>query len=250
MSSSSSYPRKRKRSSFSADAQALALVRPVFKPQYKRRRFTPGKSRTGGYYGRFSKAGGELKFFDVSLNSSGSVATSGEVANSINTIAQGTGEKERIGRKCTIRRIHWKCYLSLASQESGSSALSGDMVRCIFYMDKQCNGAAASVTDVLETATWNSFRNLSNSGRFNILYDKTHTINYGGITSEGSGVVTQPYTIKPEITFNKEVNIPLEFSSTTGAISEVRSNNIGVIFISSNDQGIIQSKFRLRFSDN
>ena len=115
-------------------------------------------------------------------------------------------------------------------------------------MDKQCNGATAAVTDVLETAHWQSFRNLSNSGRFNIFLDKVVTLNYAGLASDGAGVVSQARVTR-ELDFYKTCTVPLEFDSTTGAITEIRSMNIGVLLIGSGQNVQFDSKFRLRFSD-
>ena len=139
--------------------------------------------------------------------------------------------------------------MELPIRDAVATPQSSDTVRMIMYLDKQANGAAAAVTDILESADWQSFNNLSNSGRFITLMDKSVILNYQNLASDGGGVVSSTNTAR-EGAFYKMCNIPLEFSATTGAMGEIRSNNIGVLLISANGQAKFESKIRLRFSDN
>lgn len=210
----------------------------------------PGITRQVGFYNRFNgKDGpGELKFFDVDLTDT-VVATGGVVTDSINKIAQGTTENTRIGRKCTIKQISCRFDVDIPKIDAQASAGGGEILRVIFFLDKQCNGATAAVLDILETADVHSFRNLSNSGRFQVLHDKVYMLNYTTLASDGAGVVSSAKVTRQH-TWYKKCNIPLEFSGTAGAITEIRSNNIGVLLVAENGNGGFESKFRLRFSDN
>lgn len=209
-----------------------------------------GYERTGGYYGRYNKKDSEeLKFHDVTF-SDAVIATAGAILNtgSINLIAQGTSESERIGRKCTLRAIGLRWDVSMPEQDAVATPETGDVIRMIIYEDKQANGATAAVTDILETADYQSFNNLSNSSRFRTLMDRTWAINYIALASDGAGVVSSPSHILAD-TFFKKCDIPLEFSATTGALTEIRSNNIGILVISRAGIGGIGGHIRLRFSD-
>ncbi len=239
---------KRKRSPYSRRATSLLVARPYKRPLVRRNAVVPGKTRIGGYYGRFPPMGGELKFFDLTVDDA-VIANTGTITDSINKIVQGVEEVQRIGRKCTIRSINWRYRLQLPEQDAGATPPQGDTVRVILYLDKQANGATVgAVTDILETANWQSFRNLANVGRFVILCDKLHVLNYETLASDGAGLVSAIQVVK-DFTFFKKVNVPIEFSSTTGAITEIRSNNLGVLLISSNGLPGFFSQFRLRFSD-
>ena len=129
-----------------------------------------------------------------------------------------------------------------------TQAPDNDTARIILFWDKQCNGATAGVTDILESAQYNSFNNLANKGRFKILMDKRYTLNYmTGIGTAGD----QDYSaVFKHGSYYKKCNIPVEYDSTTGAITEIKSNNIGVLLIPSNGTSGFNSKFRFRFSDN
>ncbi len=229
---------------YSSRAGLLAIARPY----KKRRTVVPGVTRIGGYYGRYSGRGGELKFHDVTVDKV-AVAASGEFATSLNLIAQGITESTRIGRKCTIKSIHWNYQMVLPARDALSTPGNGDTLRAIVYLDKQCNGTAATATSILETATWQSFRNLANSGRYEILYDKQTNLNYLTLGSDGAAVISSCIVVR-SYKFNKKCNIPIEFDNTTGALTEIRSNNIGLLVISSTGTCNLNSEFRLRFSDN
>lgn len=223
--------------------------------RYKRRtgfatgqKFGPGFQRTVGYYGRYAPVGppGELKFFDVTLDDA-VVASGGTITDSINKIAQGVTEVTRVGRKCTIKSIGWRYLISLPEVAAAANPPGSDTVRVIMYLDKQCNGATATVTGILEGAQFQEFNNLANKGRFRTLVDEMVDINY----LSGIGITaTQDYAqVRISGSFFKKCNIPIEFDAATGAITEIRSNNLGVLLISSAGLAGFGSRIRLRFSD-
>ncbi len=189
--------------------------------------------------------GKELKFRDSDLDDA-TIAVAGTVTPSIVLIAQGVTESQRVGRKCTVANIGWKYNISLPLQQDAADIGNGDVVRVIMYLDKQANGATAAVTDILETADYQSFNNLSNVGRFTKLLDATHEINSLVAGTDGANTITTP-EINNSYTFYKKCNIPLEFNSTAGVITEIRSNNIGVLLLSKNGNAGFDSKIRIRF---
>lgn len=186
--------------------------------------------------------GAESKFFDVDANDAVIASNGTIVHDSLNHIANGTGESNRIGKKCTVTSIHWRYRLHLPSTATLGNAT--EQVRTVIYLDKQCNGATAAVTDIFEADDILSFRNLANSGRFQILADKTFEMNSGG--AEGFGAIgTLPVILSGQ--WHKKCNIPLEFNSTTGAIGEIRSNNLGLLVFGVQGVASLTSKVRLRF---
>ncbi len=223
-----------------------------FARTYRRRKKAgtlPGYTRKVGYYGRYNKGPGESKFHDIVVVD-GVVSGNGDIQNtgSVNLIAQGTTESERIGRKCTINSIGFRYVVSLPRLLASATPTESDIVRVIVYVDKQCNGLAAAVTDILESTIFFSYRNLSNSSRFTILCDKNHTINYPTFTSTQNADTFDAQGVSRYYSFFKKVNIPIEYNSTTGAITEIRTNNIGVLLISANGVAGFTGTIRLRFT--
>ncbi len=208
----------------------------------------PGVTRQVGYYGRYDQQqmARELKFHDIDVNQTAADLSGGVILNtsSINLIAQGTSESERIGRKCTVRNINWRGTLTLIGASTiGTNAI----VRLILVLDKQCNGAAPTVLGVLESANYQSFNNLSNKGRFQTLSDQQYVLNPQA--SAGNGTANDSAPVNLQFACYKKVGIDLEFDSTTGAITEIRSNNLFILAISaaSTANFTLDSKVRLRF---
>ncbi len=212
-----------------------------------------GFTRNVGYYGRFNnpmRPANELKFHDIDVDDA-VVATGGTIQNagSINLIGQNITESTRIGRKCTIKSIGWRFTVSLPEVDAASAPPNPDTVRVLLYQDSQANGVTAAVTDILESAHYQSFNNLANKSRFSTLMDKTVALNF--TTGLGIGADSDYTSVRKEFSFFKKCVIPLEFSGVAdpAAMTEVRSNNLGVLLISQAGVAKFDSKFRLRFSD-
>lgn len=242
----SSYPKRRRygTAGFGRRRPSNAMI------PYRNRGFT----RVSGNYGRYSSLmPGEMKFHDIDVDD-GSILTGGTILNSgtINIIAQGNTESTRIGRKSVIKAINWRWQIRLSIQDAGATPREPETVRLILYLDKQCNGATATILDILDTANYQSFNQLANKNRFRILMDKMIDINPKNLASDGAGLVSSSAQ-KISGSYYKKCNIPIEFdnSATTGVITSMRSNNLGVLSIA--DVGSItqlDSKFRLRFTDS
>ncbi len=227
--------------------------RTTFQKAAGRGRFA-GYYRKTGYYGRYNnpKGGNELKFHDIDVDQAVADLSAGVIVNagSINLIGQNITESTRIGRKCVVRSIGWRGSLLLASLQ-GTTVQATYELRTIMYLDKQANGVTAAVGDILQSANYHSFNNLANKSRFVTLMDKNYTVApqvaAGNGTADDTGAHSRPFS------FFKKVNIPLEFSGTAdpSVMTELRSNNIGILFISLTGSSIlsIDSKVRLRFSD-
>ncbi len=219
--------------------------------RFKRRRVLSGFNQNVAY-GRYAARGAELKFFDTqkaqtNVNSTGTV-----LDDSVNHIAQGVTENDRLGRKCTIKGVHFKGVYNNNLATALADTKQG--VRIIIVVDKQTNGTAVTVADYLEDITefngYNSFRNLSNSGRFNVLMDKRFNIVIPAVAQTAAGTFST-YVTNYKWEFNKRINIPIEFSGTTGAIGEIRSNNIAIFAIAHDTTNLPQVGYtcRVRFSD-
>lgn len=211
------------------------------------RKYIAGKSRTSGYYGRYNKACGELKFHDIDVNDT-LISAAGTILNngSINLIPQGTTEVTRIGRKAVLRSIGWHWWMGMAADATVGVS---DTVRVIMYQDKQCNGVTIGATTLMENDSFQSFRNLANNSRFIVHYDKTFDVPIMAAAGNGTNQ-EQPGSVLSG-SFYKDVNIPIEFNGVAGALTEIRSNNLGVLLFSRVGAKVgFVSKVRLRFSDS
>lgn len=218
-----------------------------------------GISRKVGYYGRYPGAGTmaptELKFHDIDWDEAAADQSAGKISNttSLVLIGQGITESTRIGRKAVIKSIGWRGRLTL-SAFAGSTVQLPNVVRMMLVHDTQCNGAAPAVTGsggVLVQANYQAFNELVNKGRYRVLMDKTYSIN--ARAAAGDGAVNDSGSTMQTFSFYKKCDIPIEYSGTAdpAAITEVRTNNIfGIMITSASTANIaLDSKFRFRFLD-
>lgn len=196
-------------------------------PMYK----TPYSRPPGGR--SFLRPGAPLekKFIDVSSNL-GAVSPAGTIDPAVGTflaIAQGTTENDRIGNKINITNIN--VHFTVSMDDQGTGAMVNLNMRYILYIDKQCNGAAATPGLILAAIAGGvniaSFREMDNLERFIILKDKWIHFNVNSAnalhTLQGS---SRWYSC------GKKVNIPVSYSGVTGVIAELRSYNICSLLIS------------------
>lgn len=201
------------------------------------------KARTSSYVVpvRRKMLNDELKFFDTALSFTydltGEVPATGQLA----LIPQGDGESARDGRKAIIKSVQIRGLLQFDPAAAGDGS---DVAYMYLVLDTQCNGAAAAITDVFtSSAMATNHVNLNNSQRFRIL--KKWVIEFNA----QAGVTTAYNTVVKTIEWYKKCNIPMDWSSTTGAISEIRSNNLFLCAGSGilDDQITFAGSCRLRF---
>ncbi len=204
----------------------------------------PGYTRRVGNYGRYTGASAERKYFDTQ-NNDAVVASTGAIVDSVNIIPQGTTENERIGRKCTIRSLHIRYTWTLNT--TSTPAESSDIGRLIIYIDRQCNGAAAAITDVVASAAWNQFLNLEQSHRFHILKDETCDLNSMSGAYDGTNDQFGEHTVEKQAHF--KLNLPLMFDASAPAITDLTSNNIGMLLFTKSGFAQFDSRVRVRFTD-
>lgn len=203
----------------------------------------PGYTRSGGFYGRYSGPNAELKFFDTAI--SFNIDQTGEVpaTGQLNLIPQGVTESTRVGRKCTVKSIMGRLDIAYSP---AAAAIAATSAAIYLVLDKQANGAAASASDVFtSTALTQALHNLANSQRFVVLKKWVFALN------STAGATTAYNSFVKHIEFYKKCNIPLEFSSTTGAITELRSNNLFLLAGAYNTDDLVgvSGNIRVRFSD-
>lgn len=204
-----------------------------------------GMLRTGGFYGRFAPSGNENKFFDTALSfnfdATGEVPATGQ----LNLIPQGVTESTRVGRLCVLKSIQIRGNTAFVP---GAAATASGVTYLYLVLDTQCNGAAAAIGDVLTSDNMvSALVNLNNSMRFRIL--KRFVLQHVAC----AGVTTAYNNVNQTIDYFKKLDIPLDFSSTTGALTELRSNNLFLLAGSSasiDDAVAFLGTCRVRFADN
>ncbi len=207
-----------------------------------------GFVRYGGNYGRYGGNRQELKVHGVSVDDA-VVASAMAVSGSLLTIPEGNGEEQRVGRKINIKKISWRYTISLPTTATAND--SSDIVRVMLVLDKQANGANATAGDVLATTDYQSFNQLANSMRFQVLMDKTYSIISGSGSGRGTTDTLSYGGAVLCAQWHKKCNIRIEYdtTATTGVITSIKSNNIFVILGSLRGAAGFESNMRFRFQD-
>lgn len=152
-------------------------------------------------------------------------------------IAQGTSALTRIGRKIMLKSLLLTGHITM--QPTPGTSLN-DIVYLYIILDRQANGAYPAIADIWsEVVPAACLRNLDTAKRFKILKTMMWTLN----ASDASTPVIQDFEI-----FLK-MNKWIDFSSDTGAITEIKSNNILCVWGSDFGVSTIAGSSRVRFTD-
>jgi len=181
---------------------------------------------------------GELKFKDVSLLSSLTVAVDTFSAPVLlNGLVPGSTATTRIGRKVILKSLLFRYRINTIATTVG-----GSPVRFLIVYDKQANATAPTILDVLEADDFTSPNNLSNRDRFVTLCDHmTKPISATG--DQGiADIVYKPLNL--ETMFNDGV---------AGTIGDITTGSVYLFFAQcsglTTGAPVIEYKTRVRFSD-
>lgn len=223
--------------------KAASAKRKKNKEPKKKRTYKKGYDRVVGNYGRYNGPGHEKKWKDQIIDQQPLVES--YFIHDITIIPQGTGPSQRIGRRITITDIHLK--MSAIMLETTVVANTSDIIKCIFVQDKQTNGIRMTGVDLVEVNNIWGFRKLTNSKRFKVLWEWTMPISTQGF---GGGIGATTSSQKSEwTTANLKSNIIIEYDGPTGAVGEIKSNNVYFATISESGLVAITGTVRIRYTD-
>lgn len=203
-------------------------------------RRSPASSGGGGGQWRRQARIGELKAIDVDV--AAGTSTSGGVTL-VNGVATGTDFTDRIGRAILMKSIYMRYFIS-----GSTGGCLGNAIRVWLVYDKQPNGAAPAFTDIFKVASINTLNNLNNRDRFQILWDKSFTLEGNTITA---GAVTagsiNAYCGKKFMS----CNLASQFSGTGATIASIATGAIYFCHITNDGSCYdFSGSTRIRFTDS
>ncbi len=236
----------RKRKQFRRKPGPKSMVR-------RPRRFRRQNVRTGGFMGI------EKKFADNETNNdafSSTWATMEDATNSqISGVAQGNGESQRIGRKITILSIHIRMRVHVAASESVAAPLPDLFGRVVIVLDKQTNAAQLTATDVMDAGQTDdvlAYRNLQQTERFQVLWDKKWFLPAKQSNEGAVNLFAQGAQSTPMMFFNKTFpngGIRVTYNGTaTGVVAAVTDNSIHCIGIANLASALLNMQIRIRYT--
>ncbi len=195
-----------------------------------RRKYQPVSTRLRAYTRNYLASDVELKTHDTDCDVA-TVANTG-VGFDLCAIAQGTTDVARLGRKITVKGVYIAATLSGITQ---TSTLANYCGRISLVLDTQANGATVTTPNIFNNTigVWADIAgkpslnpvNLRQKARFKLLWTKDVVFYVTGGAGEGAADSTfhyPGYCIKKFV----KLDLPVVYDSTTGAITEIRSNNL------------------------
>lgn len=237
--------------------RAKYVPRPVYGPAIDRGMYPMayGMSRrrnirTAGFLGI------EKKFFDTVYAGTTIVQT---VAGSESETAtyglicpqQGSGETGRDGRKIIVKSVEVNGRVSFANASDADDVRACIRVKVYLVHDSQTNGAQMAAEDCFEAvASPNadfSFPNLEHEGRFKILASRSFILGDKAVSADGANTASLSGDVK-SFSIKKNVNIPMTFDASTGAVTDITDNSIHVVaFCSTVNSALLAYASRCRF---
>lgn len=160
----------------------------------------------------------------VDLASAGRVMDTTGAIVLVATIAQGTTVNQRIGKKAQYKsfQIRGECFANGAATITTGS--------WILVYDRRPTGALPAITDILDTATDNSFNNDTNSGRFKIIRRQNYAFS-GNATGPTESTI---HDVDIYVKFKKQITFK---AAGTGAIADIEMGSVYLITVGSTAAG-------------
>jgi len=173
----------------------------------------------------------DIKNIDTLVPNPTQIPNTGYFLSPLADIAQGDKSVgNRLGSSVDIKTV--SIHLQLDADDN-VAAKPCQPVRCCLVLDKQANGKVPITdwtTDTLFEVTVGSaatdrFRNLSETGRFSILWDRHIMLN----KDPGSG--KQCARVHKSVNFKKPLRVEYEKGTTSGAASTIKDNNLWLLVL-------------------
>jgi len=204
------------------------------------------KRTVGNKYRQATAGMPERKYCDVSLNTNPSPSGAAQL---LLTVAQGSDNTDRIGRKITMSAIQydvaWAAPVDNLADEAGWANNFAVAKMAVVY-DKQPNGALATWSDVFNSTsnviTPYCFKNYNNIDRFDILAIEEYCICQAGPNAE-----------------RKDRYIPCKletrYDGTGATIADINSGALIVCYADNQtaagtSNGVLQGRFRILYTDD
>lgn len=189
----------------------------------------------------------EIKFADVYQNGV-SIGTT-PVLTALNLVASGTDDNNRIGDS-----VHATSIQGRYDFISASAALAPTIIRMIVFWDRQPNGFAPTVSNVLDLSTISSSLyapyHRSYQKRIKIIYDKVIVINpnIGGTTS-GTTDALVPMAIYKR--FKRKLNREVKYNDVSATITTIQTNSLYLLQVSNNNTNppLVVAGYRFYYKD-
>lgn len=190
----------------------------------------------------------ELKWFDFDTGIMTIASTGTKLVGTINGIAQGTGQSQRIGLRFIIVRLEIRLYTELPGD--GITGAGEEVLRLIVHLDTQANGAHATENSIMGAgASFKSFQLPDNMGRYYFIWDEIIDLNSKAAVNDGG--TNKTVSTGKNVHLVTDCYIPIDFKvgETSGSFTNIVSNNIGILAYSRTGVVTLEAQTRVWYLD-
>lgn len=165
----------------------------------------------------------------IDLDSTTKVADTTGTVTLLNGVATGDDFTDRDGRRITMTSLYIQGMVTAVDNVTGAS-----LARLIVVYDKQANGAAPAITDVLKAADSYAQINLNNRSRFQIIADKRYAL------GPMSDTATQAFAGSPSVMpvkIYRKLNLETQYSGTGATIASIATGSLYMLTIGNQGAG-------------
>lgn len=175
-------------------------------------------------------------------------------------ITDGSGAQNKVGSKIALHSLAVKLKLLPAGAYGNATQDMGPCAfRIVLLVDRQANGSTPTWADVIDqvnsTNSVIGMRNMDNTARFRILYDRVHKLQryMGASSTTQNNLMSTQNEVSIYKSFKKPLIRRYYPSTTSGQSTTVEKNNIWLLILSDvNNDANVSGEFqsRIRFSDS
>ncbi len=165
----------------------------------------------------------EVKHHDVANFTINMVSAGAVKSAPLNGILNGNTDGTRVGDKIHVHKVSYRGFIQPTDVTD-----SDDVVRIIFFQDKQASATTPTMGQILETVTVSSFRQKKRLQRFVILADFFVMWNAQTLNVATSGFAKTRIPIE----FFKNVDFETHYISDAATFAGISTNSIGVATVS------------------
>lgn len=196
---------------------------------------------------------GEMQYYGTAI-ASGLTPANGSTGAAFLAMPQGTASNRRVGQEIYLWSLEVRGYSWIQNEPVTDNA--SDIFRIVWVLDTQANGAAPSVTDILESATILSpFNDFTVPNRFSVFYDKMFIHNVEAAFTwrdfDNNNTHHNNYRKFRDISFCHDFPSPIkiQYKGNAGTVVDMASNNLVILVIGLNANIVYNASVRVCFTD-
>jgi len=222
------------------------LARSVRKPYQKVTTMTRAiPMRPGGFLQKDSRGAGRAELFARDTVSTTYPCDTGGGIILLNGVAVGDDIHNRTGRRVSMKSVHVQGFLRTLDSTTGTC-----VNRLMIVYDRQPNGLAPIMTDIITAGDGVSFNNLGNRDRFVVIADKKYVL--GRVDDTATQAVAQ----SPGgaiVNIHRKLNHVTTFIGTGDTVAAIGTGSLYMVITGSgaaNAAGAFVVAARVRYTDN